>query len=226
MHKGITQPSYRARPAYHATLLGGMALMITAILAIADLTTRDTIALRLEEDLIETLAEVIPPAIHDNKLLDDTVTLNVSGSLFGGKELIVYRALYDSKVVAAAYEVIGKGYAGDIRVLLGIDRDGKLLGVRVVSHLETPGLGDKIEVKKSSWITDFTGLSLDNPGMTLWKVKKDGGHFDQFSGATITPRAVVTATREGLIFFNEHKTAILAANSQPLSDSTATGATP
>ena len=109
-----------------------------------------------------------------------------------------------------AFQMIAKGYGGDIRLLLGVDADGRLLGVRVLSHAETPGLGDKIETAKSGWALGFDGLSLGNPPVDRWKVKKDGGRFDQFSGATITPRAVVAAVRRGLEFFARQKAVILA----------------
>jgi len=97
------------------------------------------------------------------------------------------------------YEVLStEGYSGTIRLLIGIDEGQHIRGVRVISHQETPGLGDKIEIKKSDWMTQFTGKSLNNPKTSMWKVAKDGGTFDQFTGATITPRAVVSAIRETL----------------------------
>ena len=104
--------------------------------------------------------------------------------------------------------VTGSGYAGEMKLMMGLAADGKLLGVRVLAHKETPGLGDKIEVKKGPWIERFTGLSVGNPPIERWKVKKDGGDFDQFAGATITPRAVLKAIRSGLEFFAENKTAL------------------
>jgi electron transport complex protein RnfG len=103
------------------------------------------------------------------------------------------------------WETVGFGYAGEIRAIIALDPDGKILGTRVLSHKETPGLGDKIEAAKTDWILKFTGLSLGNPAEDQWKVKKDGGQFDQFSGATITPRAVVKSLHEALQFFEAHK---------------------
>jgi electron transport complex protein RnfG len=126
-----------------------------------------------------------------------------------GKELTVYRATKGGKVTGVAYEIAGSGYAGPIKLMLGVDADGKVLGVRALAHKETPGLGDKIEVKKGDWILRFTGLSLGAPPKDKWKVKKDGGQFDQFSGATITPRGVVTAVRNGLEFFAANKAQML-----------------
>lgn len=213
MHKANIEPAYRKRPAYHATLLAAMAMVVTGFLAIGDITTRETIALRLAEDLKDSLAEVVPPTLHDNNLLDDTITLETHGdSLFTDEEVIIYRAQRENKIVAAAFEVIGKGYAGDIRILIGIDRDGQLLGVRVIAHQETPGLGDKIERRKSNWIESFKGKSLASTVEQDWSVKKDGGQFDQFSGATITPRAIVNAVRKGIGFYHLNQQNILAAN--------------
>ena len=113
-------------------------------------------------------------------------------------------------VTGLAFEMSGPGYSGLIHVLLGIAPDGTLLGVRVRSHTETPGLGDKIELAKDDWILGFTGKSLRDPAPENWKVKRDGGVFDQFSGATITPRAVVRTITRGLTFFDRNKAALTA----------------
>ncbi len=126
-----------------------------------------------------------------------------------GKELKVYQGTKAGKVTALVWETVGFGYAGEIRTIIALDPEGKILGTRVLSHKETPGLGDKIEAAKADWITKFTGLSLGNPPEDQWKVKKDGGQFDQFSGATITPRAVVKSLHEALQFFAAHKAEML-----------------
>jgi len=97
-----------------------------------------------------------------------------------------------------------------------VDINGKVLGTRVISHSETPGLGDKIEIQRNNWIESFIGLTLGNPPISKWKVKKDGGQFDQFTGATITPRAVVRAVKQGLEFFQQHRTELLAI--QPIKE--------
>jgi electron transport complex protein RnfG len=117
-------------------------------------------------------------------------------------------------VTGVAVEVSRKGYSGEIKVLLGIDENGKLLGVRVLKHTETPGLGDKIEVGRSDWITRFTGKSLGDPPDAQWAVRKDGGPFDQFAGATITPRALVNAIRDGLRLFAARRKTLLEEVSQ------------
>jgi len=102
------------------------------------------------------------------------------------------------------------GYSGTIRLLVGINIDGSLGGVRVVAHRETPGLGDAIEEERSDWILGFTGKSLQDPPLQKWAVKKDGGAFDQLTGATITPRAVVKAVRQALLYYRDQKDALFA----------------
>ncbi len=99
-------------------------------------------------------------------------------------------------------------------MLVGIYNDGTLAGVRVINHKETPGLGDKIDASRSDWIKQFEGLSLENPSSAKWKVKKDGGAFDQFTGATITPRAVVRAVKGSLEYFKNHREALFAINEE------------
>lgn len=189
----------------HGAILGAFCLGFGVVLAATDLVTAEPIAARAMEDKQNSLTQVIPVAIHDNNPVMDTVALKDHE----GKEVTVYRATKGGKVTGLAYEIVGTGYAGEVKLMLGVDAEGKVLGVRALAHKETPGLGDKIDVAKTDWITRFTGLSLDNPTKDKWKVKKDGGQFDQFSGATITPRGVVGAIRTGLEFFAENKTKML-----------------
>ncbi|NEX20768.1 electron transport complex subunit RsxG [Thiorhodococcus mannitoliphagus] len=198
------EPSYRQRIGYQAGLLGGSTLLAAALLVMGDMATRDTIELRRAEDLKASLSQVIPPAIHDNDLLAQPLTLENAD----GEPVTVYRALDGVQVKAVAYRIIGIGYAGEIESIMAVDAKGRILGVRVLSHAETPGLGDKIEVAKDDWILAFNGLSLGDPPAERWAVKKDGGDFDQFSGATITPRGVVGSIRRGLEFFESHREAL------------------
>ncbi|MEI6560062.1 MAG: electron transport complex subunit RsxG [Rhodospirillaceae bacterium] len=188
-------------PIKHAVILGGFCLGFGALLAVTYIVTADAIHQRSDEDKRASLDQVIPALLHDNNPLADTLT--VPGA--EGKPVTVFRATRDRKVTAVAYEIIGSGYAGEVRLMLGVDAEGRVLGVRPLAHKETPGLGDKIEPAKTDWINRFTGLSLGNPPVEKWKVKKDGGQFDQFSGATITPRGVVGAIRGGLAFFAANK---------------------
>jgi electron transport complex protein RnfG len=189
----------------HGVILGAFCLGFGLLLAITDRITVDDIAARAMEDKQNSLSQVLPDGIHDNNPVTDTLAIKNAA----GRELTVYRARKGGVVTAVAYEIFGTGYAGEMKLMLGIDREGKVLGVRVLAHKETPGLGDKIEVKKGDWILRFDGLSLGNPPLERWKVKKDGGQFDQFAGATITPRGVLTAIRSGLEFFAANKAKLI-----------------
>ncbi|TRZ91556.1 MAG: electron transport complex subunit RsxG [Rhodocyclaceae bacterium] len=189
----------------HAIVLGGFSLVFGIMLAVTGSLTASAIVDRAMEDRLNSLAQVLPANLHDNNPVKDAVSLKNAE----GKEIIVYRAMKEGKVTGVAYEVQGSGYGGSIKLMMGIDLEGRLLGVRVTSHKETPGLGDRMEEKKGDWILRFTGLSLGNPPIEKWKVKKDGGQFDQFAGATITPRAVVGAVRGGMEFFASNKTQMM-----------------
>ncbi|CAK0779732.1 Ion-translocating oxidoreductase complex subunit G [Gammaproteobacteria bacterium] len=184
----------------HAVILGTFCFGFGLLLAFTDYFTAHEIAVRALEDRQNSLNQVIPASLHDNNPATDTVTLKDAD----GQDFTIYRSRKAGKITGVAYELRGVGYAGEIKLMLGVDADGNILGVRVVSHKETPGLGDRIEEKKSDWILRFTGRALGNPPLEKWKVKKDGGYFDQFSGATITPRGVVGAIRSGLEFFAAH----------------------
>lgn len=192
------------RTLIHGVILGAFCLGFGTLLVMTNGYTKDDIALRAIEDRQNSLAQVIPESIHDNNLATDTLTLKNDQ----GNEVVIYLATKEGKVTGAAFETSSPGYSGAIKVMLGVDPDGKILGARVLAHKETPGLGDKIEVKKGDWILRFTGLSIGNPPLEKWKVKKDGGQFDQFAGATITPRAVVKAITQGLQFFDANKAKI------------------
>ena len=181
----------------HGLILGAFCLGFGVLLAATHRLTASDIAARTLEDRQASLRQVLPDSIHDNNPVTDTVTLTDAE----GQPLTVYRARAQGKVTGVAYEIHGPGYAGQIRLMLGVSAAGQVLGVRVLAHKETPGLGDKIEAKKSDWILRFRDLMLGHPPLEKWKVKKDGGEFDQFTGATITPRAVVGAVRDGLELF-------------------------
>ncbi|WP_295583484.1 electron transport complex subunit RsxG [uncultured Lamprocystis sp.] len=192
----------------HGVILGLFCLGFGLALALTEWVTRDAIAARAMEDRQNSLGQVIPTAIHDNNPVVDTIQMQDDA----GRELTVYRALKGGRVTGVAFEVFGSGYAGKMKFMLGVDAEGRILGVRVLSHKETPGLGDKIEVKKGDWILQFAGLSLGDPPTAKWAVKKDGGRFDQFTGATITPRGTVAAIRSGLDFYAAHEAQLLEVN--------------
>jgi Na+-translocating ferredoxin:NAD+ oxidoreductase subunit G len=197
--------SLRGKLSYQGALLATVALLTSAALAFAARITGPEIAAAEARDLQQSLSQVLPGE-YDNDLLQDTIQLTGPDG-----EITVYRGRRAGKVEAVVFQVIGKGYSGRIVCMMGVDKAGHLLGVRVIKHTETPGLGDKIEPAKADWIHTFKGKFLGNPVAEKFAVKKDGGVFDQFAGATITPRAVVKAVKDGLIFFDKEKTQLLDA---------------
>ncbi len=198
----------KPRTLVHGAILGAFCLGFGIVLAVTDRITTDDIAARALEDRQSSLRQVLAGASHDNNPAIDTVLVKNAEE----REITAYRARLKGRVTGVAYEIYGSGYAGEMKLMMGVDADGQVLGVRALAHHETPGLGDKIEEKKGDWILRFTGLSLQNPLPGRWKVKKDGGQFDQFAGATITPRGVVAAVRGGLEFFAAHKASLLETN--------------
>ena len=202
----------RLRPKleFQTGILAGFALLASILLGVTNCSTQDTIQQRLDEDLKKSLQEVVPITLYDNDLLQDTLTIPSADYNIGANETTVYLAKKAGKVTAVCFKFIAPdGYSGAINMIIGIDLDGNILGVRVLSHKETPGLGDKIEVAKSTWILSFVGRSLDNLTPTQWAVKKDGGVFDQFAGATITPRKSVQATYRSLQLFKAHQAELI-----------------
>jgi electron transport complex protein RnfG len=192
----------------HAVILGSFCLGFGLVMAATKSLASADIENRAMEDRLSSLEQVLPGEFHDNNPLTDTVLLKDAE----GKDVTVYKASKSGKLTGFAYEVQRSGYAGPIRLMMGIDANGQIIGVRVLAHKETPGLGDRIEAKKSPWILQFSGLSDSNPAPERWKVKKDGGQFDQFAGATITPRAVVKAVHGGLEFFAANKSKLLGGS--------------
>ncbi len=200
----------------NSLLLAAFALVTTALLATTAYFTHDTIAKSEREAQQKALFEIVPLSRHDNDLLQDT--LSVPESAWAGLGLKsggdIYIARHRDETVAVIIPTVARdGYSGDIRLIVGVNSDGSIAGVRVLDHHETPGLGDKIELKKSSWILNFNHKSAQSPTIAQWKVKKDGGDFDQFAGATITPRAVVGQIRRVLEFTDLHRDELFAKKS-------------
>lgn len=193
----------RGKLSYQGLLLGGVALLTSGALVFASRATEADIREAEARDLKQSL-DIVLPGEYDNDITKDTLLLP---GLEG--EVTVYRARHGDRVDAVVYRVVGHGYAGAIVCVMGVSREGKILGVRVLKHSETPGLGDKIEPAKTKWIFDFDGKYLGDPAAEKWAVKKDGGVFDQFAGATITPRAVVKAVKGGLEFFDKERATLL-----------------
>ncbi len=200
----------------NALLLGLFALATTAVIAATFLGTRDRIAEQQRAAEERALLEIVPADRHDNAMLDDTLPV---GPTTSGLELRqdkqLFRARRGEQVVAAIIPATARdGYSGDIDLIVGVNADGSVAGVRVLQHRETPGLGDKVDLNKSSWVLSFDGRSLADPTPQQWAVKKDQGVFDQFTGATITPRAVVNATRRVLEYAQQHHATIFDTAAQ------------
>lgn len=187
----------------NSLILAGFALITAGTLALTNLGTQERIAAAERAAQQRALFEIIPLQAHDNDLLNDTIAVPDSAwePLGAGATSKIYRARRDGEISALIIPATAHdGYSGDISMIVGVNRDGTIAGVRVLLHKETPGLGDKIDLKKHQWILSFNGKSLSVPVIEEWKVKKDGGEFDQFAGATITPRAVVGQVKRVLEF--------------------------
>ena len=192
-------------------VLGGFAVLGTGLVALTERNTRERIAANERAFTLRSLNEIVPPDQRDNDLFTDIIQVSDPELLGTPEPVTVYRARKDGQPVAAILRVVApKGYSGPIKLLVGVRNDGTVAGVRVVSHRETPGLGDGIEAQRSDWILGFSGRSLGDPPEAAWTVRRDGGAFDQFTGATITPRAVTRAVRDALIYFRTHREALFA----------------
>lgn len=192
----------------NSTLLTIFAALTGGLIALTFQNTQARIGDGERRAAQKALFEIVPQSRHDNDLLSDTLSLppDQAASLHMPKPALIYVARKGGEPVAFIIPTTATdGYSGDIRLLVGVNMDGSVAGVRVQSHKETPGLGDKIELSKNKWILGFDGKSLGNPPPEKWRVKKDGGDFDQFAGATITPRAVVNQVKNVLLYLNTHR---------------------
>jgi electron transport complex protein RnfG len=197
-----------------AAMLALFAMIGTGLVALSYTGTRERVAANERATLLERLDTLLPDGSFDNDVVKDILQVR-DPALLGTKQMVtVYRARQQGRPMAVILTPVATdGYSGEIKLLVGIRYDGTLTGVRVLEHHETPGLGDPIEEGRSDWITRFTGHSLSNPAASGWKVKRDGGDFDQFTGATITPRAVVGAVHKCLLYFAQHRTQLFASPS-------------
>ncbi len=193
----------RLRPTipFQAGMLALTVMVASTALSLADRFTRQPIADAIAEDTHKSLAQVLPEGSYDNDPGSDVIDTRD-----GDIPVVVHLARKGGVPTAVVLATRAHGYAGEIGLVVGISTAGRILGVRVTRHGETPGLGDKIESAKTDWVYAFNGHSLDDPGAAQWAVKKDGGVFDQFAGATITPRAVVGAVKRSLeLYRREHQ---------------------
>ena len=186
------------------------ALGLGGLLAMRALTA-ERIAEQQRASTLRALAVLLPEE-YDNDPQADRIDVVAPAWLGSEDALTVRRARNDGRVEALLLEAVAPdGYNGDIRLLVGVDAGRRVIGVRVVEHRETPGLGDPIEIARGPWITGFDGRSLHDPSEDAWRVQRDGGAFDQLAGATITPRAVVGAVRRALQFVETHGEALAMA---------------
>lgn len=191
-----------------AGILASFAVLGTSLVAFTHLATEERIKANERETLLRSLYALVPREKVDNDMISDAIMINAIEFL-GGKETTVYRGRKQQQPVAVVLTtIVPNGYSGPIKLLVAVRYDGSLGGVRVISHKETPGLGDKVEESRSDWIYSFNNKSLGNPPLDKWGVKRDGGVFDQFTGATVTPRSIVQAVKNTLLYVRDHKDAL------------------
>ena len=183
-----------------------------ALVATTFMQTKDRIAANEKAWLEKSLKPALAGLSFDGGISESVLIIPAPHELPGPDDVMVYRVYSDSQPVAALFAVTARdGYAGPIRILVGIEYDGTVTGIRILKHRETPGLGDRIVSARSDWVFQFDGRSLSDPKLERWALKTDGGMFDQLSGASVTPRAVIKAVRETLIYFAARRDEIFAA---------------
>ncbi|RAU16729.1 electron transport complex subunit RsxG [Nitrincola tibetensis] len=189
------------------------AAVTAGLIATTQVLTRDKIESNHQEHQARALYEIIPRSLDENLHLN-TWEMNLP-ELGAPTSVTIFRAIQNQEVKGVIIPVTAQdGYSGDIEMLVGIWQDGRVAGVRVLSHKETPGLGDKIELAKSNWILDFNNAHYQIQEAYRWNVRKDGGDFDQFTGATITPRAVVRMVSRTLQTFEQRRIDFLSLPTQ------------
>jgi electron transport complex protein RnfG len=186
--------------------LAVIAAICTALVALTFQATRERIAANEKALLEQSLQPALAGTFYDSGVSESRLILPPPHGLPGNDPAVIYRVFAGSEPVAALFAVTARdGFSGPIRILIGIGVDGTITGVRILQHRETPGLGDKIESARSDWVFQFDGRSMGNPIATGWAIEVDGGEFDQLTGASVTPRAIIKAIRDTLIYFESHR---------------------
>ncbi len=200
------------KPVWSAGLiLAVIAAVCTSLVALTYSGTKDRIVANEQAWLEQSLKPALAGVEYDNNLIETTLTIALPHELPGNEPVLVYRALFNSEPVAALFVVTAlDGFSGPIKLLIGIEAEGTATAVRVLKHHETPGLGDFIDSTKSDWIDQFEDRSLSDPDRLLWALSRDGGEFDQVTGASITSRAVLKAIKETLLYFEENRESVFA----------------
>jgi electron transport complex protein RnfG len=208
-----------SRVAKGGLTLAAIAAICTTLVAATYRLTSERIAANERAWLEQSLAPALGGVRYEGSITESRLVLEPPHGLPGNDAAIIYRAYSGGAPVAALFAVTARGgYAGPIRILVGVGVDGTVTGVRILEHRETPGLGDGIEASRSDWVRQFDGRSLGDPPAAAWQLRVDGGEFDQLTGASVTPRAVLKAVRETLLYFDAHQ--------QEIFDMPATAETP
>ncbi|ROV61979.1 electron transport complex subunit RsxG [Vibrio ponticus] len=194
----------------NGVVLAIFACASTGLVALTQYLTKDQIQVQEQKQLLSVLNQVIPQEMHDN-VLYEACTLVQDPVLGTETPMPAYIATLQGQPTAIALEAIAPdGYNGAIKIIVAVKQDGTITGTRVLSHQETPGLGDKIDLRVSDWILSFAGKQVTEDNQASWHVRKDGGQFDQFTGATITPRAVVKSVKRTVDYINQNREQLLA----------------
>jgi electron transport complex protein RnfG len=190
-------------------VLAVVAAICTALVTITHRMTAPRIAENQKTYLEQSLRPALAGVFYDNDLSESTLVLPPPHGLPGNEPAIIYRLFSEAQPVAAVFVVSARGgYSGPIKLLIAVEYSGKLTGVQVLEHNETPGLGDLIEPSRSNWLQQFEDASLEDPPRDRWAIRRDGGAFDQLTGASITPRAVVMAVKETLLYYESNRDSI------------------
>ncbi|MBL0711371.1 MAG: electron transport complex subunit RsxG [Colwellia sp.] len=223
-HKTDKQESnqFRLSVQKNSQILALFAIVCTLIVGLVNELTKDKIKEQAQLQLLNTLHSIIEPSRYDNDITKDCVSFRITDINTTDHNAAAHNEQAKSKIQTAyiarkADEVIAiamtntapDGYNGNIDLIVAINMDNKISGVRVLNHKETPGLGDKVELRKSDWVTSFTNKEIESDTDKRWAVAKDNGMFDQFTGATITPRAVVKSIKQTLLYFKANKQTLL-----------------
>lgn len=193
--------------------LAAIGAVCAALVAITYSLTSERIAANEQAWLEKSLEPALAGLTFEGSVSESMLVIRTPHDLPGPDDVIIYRVYADEHPVAALFTVTARdGYAGAIRVLIGIEYDGTITGIRILEHRETPGLGDKIVSSRSDWVYQFDGRSLGDPRLEEWAIKRDGGEFDQLTGASVTPRAVIKVAKETLIYFAAHRDEIFSAS--------------
>jgi electron transport complex protein RnfG len=193
--------------------LAVIAAFCTSLVALTWAFTAERIETNQQEWLERSLKPALAGLFFDSPVTESMITLQPPHELPGNETAVVYRVYAGVEPVAALFVISARdGYTGPIRILVGVAMDGTVTGVRVLEHRETPGLGDRIELTKSNWVLQFDGQSLKNPEASRWSIKSDGGDFDQLTGASITPRAIIKAIKKTLTYFEANRVSVFTAS--------------